>query len=315
MSVRLTIGFGLAVVGLGMLAAQPSTNRDQPSSLMIAGGKRDTVKKGAEDPRAAVGWIESVDKVGTATRAGVCTGTLIAPDIVLTALHCFLDSMPEAVEPAKSTFRVGWKKNKPVDSVEVARVEYLRKPKQRSSWETASSFTSYYASDMALAYLSRPVKGEVAPLPIDCVRESDLKATMQSAGFGLGWWGPRSYRFRAAVKADSTLVMPFKMKGSTGDYPNSFANGLVVAPAADSKESGLTCSGDSGGPLIVQRSGKITVIGSLSTGDDGCTKKGKATYSMITEEVAARILKSVKDGWPSRLTLTDSCKFGSYLGL
>lgn len=159
------------------------------------------------------------------------------------------------------------------------------------------------------------MKGDVAPLPIDCVRESDMKATMQSAGFGLGWWGARSYRFRAAVKADSTLLMPFRMKGNTGDYPNSFANGLTVVPAVDSKESGLTCSGDSGGPLIVQRSGKLTVISSLSTGDDGCTKKGKATYSTITDEVAVRILKSAKDGWPSRVTLSESCKYGSHLGL
>lgn len=54
------------------------------------------------------GW-EAVGRIDMAG-AGFCTGALIAPDLVLTAAHCLFDAQGDAqIDPARMTFRAGWR--------------------------------------------------------------------------------------------------------------------------------------------------------------------------------------------------------------
>lgn len=45
---------------------------------------------------------------GPASAATACTGTLVAPDLVLTALHCLLDRTGAPRDPASVLFAPGW---------------------------------------------------------------------------------------------------------------------------------------------------------------------------------------------------------------
>jgi hypothetical protein len=112
--------------------------------------------------------------VGRVERAGggICTGTLIGADVVLTAAHCVFDAETGArVAPDRLTFRAGAAGDRERARAAVRRIElsdsyrYTPKPTRLSQ----------IRCDLALLHLARPLGDEAAPLglaPSDAVRES-----------------------------------------------------------------------------------------------------------------------------------------------
>lgn len=97
--------------------------------------------------------------VATMRRTGMCTGTLIAPDLVLTAAHCLVDaSTGRAFAPGNVYFVAGWRLGEMAASRKAAAValhpDYVH---------ASRPSVGQVASDLAIIRLESAIPPDVAP--------------------------------------------------------------------------------------------------------------------------------------------------------
>ncbi|MEI4470735.1 trypsin-like serine peptidase [Frigidibacter sp. MR17.24] len=129
----------LTLAALGLAAATPAAATQRSLSAPEA------------RPFAAIGRIAYVD--APAPGGAICSGVLVAPDLVLTALHCVLPATG-APQPGTIRFAVGWRDGR---AAAILRGAEVIPPRER--WNAIT--------DLALLRLAAPVPATLAiPLPI-----------------------------------------------------------------------------------------------------------------------------------------------------
>jgi len=162
----------------------------------------------------------------------VCTGTLVAPDAVLTAAHCFDESPPAGVYFGATPPALGL-------VVDVASVE------QHPNYDSAT-----HAHDIGIVRLaSRPpiAAARMYAMPLSA---SFVGQTIRIVGFG----------------RTSTLDDTAPQKRTGDSRVEAAADGRFTFRPAPSQ----TCFGDSGGPAFAVVGGVEQLVGVTSTGDLGC---------------------------------------------
>jgi secreted trypsin-like serine protease len=180
----------------------------------------------------------------------MCTGTLIAPTVVVTAGHC-------VVRPAGEAQYSSW--TVAFGSAQPAPPEQTRAVKRAIAHPAYDPSTTGRGNDAAILLLSAPVT-TVAPMAIN-----------------------RKALTRALVSKPLTVVGFGKNDGQNGTGLGT--KRAATVPITDVRDLELsagmpgrtTCQGDSGGPWLMNMNGVPTIVGLTSYGPTGCTDAGFAT--------------------------------------
>ena len=192
------------------------------------------------DKVASGRWPDVVAVIG---HAGVCTGTLIAPDVVLTAGHCI------EIEPYKVITHT-------TDHAHPYRGDHIRVKWSRAypNWRER-----YDVGVIMLDHIARPRVRTVASACHANVRLA-AGAPVHVVGFGLTTPGA-SDRNTEMYEATMGVIDPF-CEHAPGCEPS-------IAPKGEFAAGGRgvdTCFGDSGGPALIDTADGPVLVGVVSRG-------------------------------------------------
>ncbi|MGI9117267.1 MAG: S1 family serine peptidase [Gaiellales bacterium] len=290
----------LAVV---VAAAVPaSATADAPSPRIVGGA-----------PIAHGDWSSVAAILGSgdqnAHSAFVCGGTLIAPQVVMTAAHCVAGTAPWAIQVV-------------VGVPELSAMEAADRVKVRDIVRDPAYDAATHAHDVALVLLDASAK--TAPMPL--VSAAQAAALAPGAALAIAGWGSTVAYDATAGKPQSTsypddlqttgvsLIDDAACAASDGTGSLGF-DASVLLCAGDPENGGHdACTRDSGGPLAGTIGGARTLVGVISFGVGCCQAEKPGFYTRVgspailswvlaTPEVTAPAILRVTNAGP-RVTVT-----------
>lgn len=256
---KLPLFVAVTAIACGLVACDPkskdvsracsvSGDSDGPGAGIINGK---TLQSGS---RIAKGTVFVATKKANGEYIA-CSASLIAPDLLLTAAHCVRTDTTSELEKANST-RVVFSTDPQCsrDQNDMSGMRMSRKVVSHPEYNSRRSGQS----DVALIFLASPAPATAMPLPVS-MRDENI--AMNEAVFIAGYG--RQSDLDQADNSDLKLRYTelHKADGRENDN-NPWANQDLIFLKSDEGTAG--CSGDSGGPAMVVRGGRLMVVGVAS---------------------------------------------------
>jgi secreted trypsin-like serine protease len=195
----------------------------------------------------------------------ICSGSLIAPDVVLTAAHCILNYGTYYVQLGSDIID-------PNNRATFHEVD--------ATWKNPRYKRKNLINDIGLLKLSKP-QTQVAPMPFATKR--DLAAVSRAKNFEILGWGINQ------AGEDATYLRYTKVtqqrQAALSIYSSKYfnQNTMLAAGRYLKRERIYTgaCNGDSGGPLLTSIKGVRKVVGITSWGKRGCNTKAPTVFTNV----------------------------------
>jgi hypothetical protein len=243
-----------------------------------SGKERAPVLNGSASGPEEDGVVQLLSANSVRTRY-LCTGTLVAKNLVATARHCVsnfdngsFDCTPEGkLDPGSDGGEMGTLLV-PAD-VEIrtgVHVDFSQPPQALGSRIFAALTTTLCNNDIAFVVLDRDIEG-VSPYPIRLTSSVEPGDTLRAVGYGLT---------EAMETAEFRYARDGLRVALVGD--NEFRpDGELLAPRAFLTEGPALCLGDSGGPAFAE-SGALVGVFSLVAGGDCDSPRVRNVFTQVS---------------------------------
>lgn len=241
-SVRRRHPWCLVAAGLTIASCTPAVERSAPGLI----GAREAA---ADEHPAAVAILATYGAQGQV----FCSGVMLLPDVVLTAGHC-VSTFAVARQQVGASIRF-WVSGQ----ADLRAVAQGQVPADATLVHTEVAHPSWVSSenlwtDLGLLFLEAPRAGEPRPalLPIGAEPRLVPGLKVTAVGWGLNQDSPNAASEQKRLAKVELAAVTSAYVGFGG--PRRGGNSLA-------------CSGDSGGPLLVEEGGALVVVGVMTRSD------------------------------------------------
>jgi uncharacterized protein (TIGR03382 family) len=230
-----------------------------------------------EDPTEIIGGTAATagqfpTVVAITAGGGICTGTIVDRDWVLTAAHCISPSVLGLASQQAVTDSVRVYYNTTTINTTAGRANMRRA--MMTVPKPTFNVQALGANDIGLIKLAQPIDG-IVPSPINFeAAMAPVGVVVQMAGFG-------AQQIGGGGNVGVLMFLNSRTSVSCSSLGGGSDANLLCFNQTDAKGK---CSGDSGGPSFATINGKPTVVGVTSFGDQNCQQFGADTRTNIEKE-------------------------------
>uniref|UniRef100_A0A8C6YKQ8 Urokinase-type plasminogen activator n=1 Tax=Nothoprocta perdicaria TaxID=30464 RepID=A0A8C6YKQ8_NOTPE len=255
----------------------PQCHKEKPTCGQRSFSKYYKIVGGSQAEVESQPWIAGIFQNTKGIEQFLCGGSLIDPCWVLTAAHCFLDRSKD-----KSAFKVFLGKsilNVTDNKEQMFMVDTI------ISHPDFTDMTGGNENDIALLRIRTP-SGHCAVennyVRTVCLPERNLYLPDNTQCEISGYGKQDFFDIYYAQRLMSANVNLISQRKCTREYYDNIRVTDNMVCAGDSAWQIDACKGDSGGPMVCEHKGRMTLYGIVSWGD-GCAKQNKpGVYTRVT---------------------------------